>query len=185
MSRARPAARPRWTATTLAALALTSAACDQPTGPTVPRSRVAPAVGVAAPEPVADPAPAPEPVQPRPILGRTTNDVKDAAVETKAGAVAKAPTITAKDPITLPGNAYVSIVGQNSILNIKHAVDLYQADTGEFPKTYAEFMEKIIQPNGIRLPSLPYYQEYGYDAPSHSLIILEYPDRKARANDPR
>jgi hypothetical protein len=27
---------------------------------------------------------------------------------------------------------------------------------------------------------LPYYQEYGYDAPQHKLIILEYPDRKAQ-----
>jgi hypothetical protein len=36
-------------------------------------------------------------------------------------------------------------------------------------------MSEIIKPNGISLPTLPYYQEYGYDAPTHSLIILEYP----------
>ena len=48
-------------------------------------------------------------------------------------------------------------------LNIQHALDLYQAETGEFPKTYAEFMEKIIKANNIALPTLPFYQEYGYD----------------------
>lgn len=180
-------ARPWHLATTLGALSLVVAGCDQPTGSTRPRSKAAEAVGVATPEPAAEPAapPAPDPARPREILNRTTGDIRDAAAEAKAGGVATPPKITARDPITLPGNAYVSIVGQNSILNIKHAVDLYQAETGEFPKTYAEFMEKIIQPNGIRLPTLPFYQEYGYDAPSHSLVILEYPDRKARADYPR
>ncbi len=39
-------------------------------------------------------------------------------------------------------------------------------------------MEKIIRANNIALPKLPAYQEYGYDVPSHSLMIMEYPDRK-------
>ena len=89
-----------------------------------------------------------------------------------------------KDPTRITGNAYVSILGQTSILNIKHALDLYQAETGEFPKAYEEFMEKIIKANNIALPKLPFYQEYGYDAPSHSLVIVEYPDRKKAAGYP-
>lgn len=195
-----PARRPRSsrvTALSLAALVgLGPLACNQPTGSTSPRSSAPtpPPASNPAPTEVAAPEPAPTTAPPpisadgktRPILGQKTTDVRDAQAETKAGgAVATTPRITAKDPITLTGNAYVSIVGQSQILNIKHAVDLYQAETGEFPKTFAEFQEKILRANNIALPTLPYYQEYGYDTPSHSLVILEYPDRKAAANAPR
>ena len=169
----------------LGSLALVPAACDQPTGSTRPKSIAQDAAGVSTdsvPEAAAPPA---EPAKPRPILGRTTQDIRDASVEKKVGGVATPPRITAKDPIMMTGNAYVTIVGQSAILNIKHAIDLYQAETGEFPKTYAEFKEKIIQANNIALPTLPFYQEYGYDAPTHSLVILEYPDRKEQANYPK
>jgi hypothetical protein len=133
------------------------------------------------PAPAANPAPAPEPakpeLKPREILGKRTTDIRDVQKETQSGAAVKAaPRKLGKDPITIAGNAYVSIVGQSQILNIKHTLDLYQAGhDGQYPKTYQEFMNEIIKPNGISLPTLPYYQEYGYDAPTHSLIILEYP----------
>jgi hypothetical protein len=149
--------------------------CDQPTGSTRPRSR-----NRAAAPAVEQPAPPPQPVEaPRQfIVGKTTQDVHDLEASKKAGGVVVQPKITAKDPITLQGNAYVSIIGQSSMLQIQHAMDLYQADNnGEYPKTKEEFMEKIINP-GIRLPQLPAYQEYGYDAAAHKLVIIEYPDRK-------
>ncbi len=173
----------------LGALALVPAACDQPTGSTRPRSKAS----ASAPETVsADslsdaPTPAPAPVKPRPILGERTSDIRDAKAETKpgAGGVEVQPRIVAKDPITLSGNAYVTIVGQSSILNIQHALDLYQATNGEYPKTYDEFKEKIIKENNIALPTLPFYQEYGYDVPTHRLIIIEYPARKTQANYPK
>ncbi len=46
-------------------------------------------------------------------------------------------------------------------------------------------MEKIIKENNIALPTLPFYQEYGYNVAEHRLIILEYPDRKTQANYPK
>ena len=81
--------------------------------------------------------------------------------------------ITARDPITLPGNAYVTIIGRTSILNIQHAIDLYQAENGRYPKDYDEFMTEIIKANNIALPKLPHYQKYGYDEKEHKLIILQ------------
>jgi hypothetical protein len=152
--------------------------CDQPSGTTRARPRSKP-VAV-----VDEPAPQPAPVAPRPILGEKTQDIRDMKKEEQAGGVATPPRITAKDPIRLTGNAYVSIVGQASILNIQHALDLYQAETGEFPKTTEEFMEKIIKANNIALPKLPFYQEYGYDAANHKLVVMEYPDRKKAAGYP-
>ena len=179
-----PPSRPRPAPTTALVLSLGLAlvsGCDQPTGSTRPRSKASldqlveqPA---APPAPVA-PQPAPAPVAPRPILGQKTQDIRDMNKEKGAGGVVTQPRITAKDPITLQGNAYVSIIGQNSILNIQHALDLYQAETGEFPKTTEEFMEKIIKANNIALPKLPFYQEYGYDPDKKELVVIEYPAKK-------
>ena len=101
-----------------------------------------------------------------------------------AGAIEAPKKPIARDPITLAGNVYVSAIGQTSIDNIKHAMDLYQAETGAYPKDYPEFMEQIIKKNNIALPTLPYYQEYAYNAQDRKLIILEYPDKKA-AGDAR
>ena len=165
------------------ALALALAGCDQPTGATRPRTKLVLEPETTTPAPA--PEPSPPPVAPRPILGEKTQDVRDMAKEQKAGGVATQPRITAKDPILLTGNAYVSIVSQAASLNIKHALDLYQAETGEFPKTTEEFMEKIIKANNVALPKLPFYQEYGYDAPNHKLVVMEYPDRKEQANYPK
>ncbi len=170
------------TATATALGLILVAGCDQPTGSTRPRS------STNAPVVAADPAPEPaqpDPNKPREILGKRTQDIRDIEAEKKSGGVVTQPRITAKDPITIQGNAYVSIVGQAAILNIQHALDLYKAETGEFPKTTEEFMEKIIKANNIALPKLPFYQEYGYDAPNHKLVILEYPDRKEKANYPQ
>ncbi len=156
-------------------IALTLPGCDDAPPPPTPGVTLGPAP--AKPAPPAEPAkPAPE-LKPREILGKRTTEIRDVQKETQSGAAVKAaPRKLGKDPITISGNAYVSIVGQSAVLTIKHDLDLYQAGhDGQYPKTYQEFMDEIIKPNGIALPTLPYYQEYGYDAPTHSLIILEYP----------
>ncbi len=156
------------------ALTLALAGCDDAPPPPTPGVTLGPAA--AKPAPPAEPAKAAPELKPREILNKRTTDIRDVQKEVGSGAAVKAaPRKLGKDPITIAGNAYVSIVGQNSILNIKHGLDLYQAETGSYPKDYNEFMEQIIKKNNIALPTLPYYQEYGYDTPTHSLIILEYP----------
>jgi hypothetical protein len=123
--------------------------------------------------------PAPPPIQPRPIIGQKTDVIKDATRELQqGGAQQSSGRIIARDPITLSGNAYVSAIGQTSVQQIQHTLDLYHAEHDKYPATLEEFMNEIIKPNGIRLPQLPYYQEYAYDAPNHKLVVLEYPDRK-------
>lgn len=174
-----PTRRPLALSLTLA-LSFALAGCDQPTGTTRKIARKPKPA-----EPVAEAEAPAAPVGPRPILGQKTQDIRDMAKEQKAGGVVTPPRITAKDPIRLQGNAYVSIIGQTSILNIQHALDLYQAETGEFPKTTEDFMEKIIKANNIALPKLPFYQEYNYDAPNHKLVVMEYQDRKDAANYPK
>ncbi len=168
----------------LAACALFAAGCEEEQHVGVPkRSRAADAVGVdqgdldrPASKPNAQPK---KPTNSGPIIGQRTQDIKDANAELKTGKAQVGSTrIVARDPISIQGNAYVSIIGQASILNIQHAVDLYHATNDRYPKDLNEFMNEIIKPNNIALPKLPDYQEYGYDAKEHKLIILEYPDRK-------
>ncbi len=119
------------------------------------------------------------PSKPEFIIGQRTQEVKNASTELKKEGTSVATTkITAKDPITLPGNAYVTMIGQTSILNIQHAVDLYHAENDRYPRNYDEFMNDIIKANNIALPKLPMYQKYGYDEKEHKLVILEYEDLK-------
>lgn len=123
-------------------------------------------------------APADKP-EPKFIVGERTSEIKKIEPEVAQGAnVIEKPKITAKDPITLQGNAYVTMIGQTSILKIQHAMNLYQAENDRLPKDYDEFMNGIIKPNNISLPLLPHYQKYGYDEQQHKLVILEYPDLK-------
>jgi len=139
-------------------------------------------VGNASPKPKTNKAaaqPKPEPVDHGFIVGKRTQDIKRAEPELQKGAQVASQKITAKDPITLQGNAYVTMIGKTSILNIQHAMDLYHATNDRYPKDYNEFMTDIIKANNIALPVLPSYQEYGYDEKEHKLIVLEYPDRKA------
>jgi hypothetical protein len=111
----------------------------------------------------------------KPIIGQRTTDIRNATNELqKEGAQTASTKIVKKDYISLQGNAYVSIIGQSSILSIKKAMDLYHAANDRYPKDYDEFMTEIIKANNIALPVLPPYQKYGYDENEHKLIILEY-----------
>ena len=87
-----------------------------------------------------------------PIIGQRTTDIRDASKELKqGGAKVASPRIVAKDPITMTGNAYVSIVGRTSILQIQQAVDLYHAANDRYPKDLDEFMTEIIKANNIAI----------------------------------
>jgi hypothetical protein len=172
----------------VAACALLAAGCEEerPEASARPQSRAADVVGVdlgdqggAASRPRPQPAAKPLPSKKDQfIVGKRTQNVENANAALRTGQAKVGSTrIVARDPITLPGNAYAAIIGQTSMLNIQHALDLYNADNGRYPKDYNEFME-VIKANSIALPQLPHYQEYGYDEKEHKLIILEYEDRK-------
>ncbi len=125
------------------------------------------------------PARPPAAKQSGPIIGQRTTDIRSAKNELNQGGARPASArIVARDPISIQGNAYVSTVGQASINNMKHAVDLFHAENDRYPKDYEEFMTVIVKPHGISLPQLPPYQKYAYDENEHKLIILEYPDLK-------
>jgi hypothetical protein len=52
---------------------------------------------------------------------------------------------------------------------VTHALQLYNAEHGKYPKTHEEFMEKIIKANEIKLPELEPGYEYIYDTTDNVL----------------
>ena len=68
------------------------------------------------------------------------------------------------------GSARFTAENSMIINNIKHALNLYQAEHGRYPKTHEEFMEKIIKFNKIQLPELEADEEYFYD-PEEPLVL--------------
>ena len=153
-------------------LACSLAGCDEPRTAT-PTEKAAMAKAAAAQKDV---------VKPREVIGKTTTDIRETKSELTKGAVVADNAGAVRKEIFAPSKYYVVSIDRVAALNVKHAVDLYQAETGAYPKDYDEFMKNVIkkgQPDEVRLPQLPYYQEYSYDPEKHELIVLEYPARKA------
>jgi hypothetical protein len=46
---------------------------------------------------------------------------------------------------------------------VPHALNLYKAEHGHFPKTQEEFFREILEKNAIKLPELPEGHSYVYD----------------------
>jgi hypothetical protein len=57
---------------------------------------------------------------------------------------------------------------------ITQAMNLYEAEHGEKPKSHEEFMDKIIGFNQIKLPKLPDGDRYVYD-PERGELMVEHP----------
>ena len=77
--------------------------------------------------------------------------------------------------------AYRSSVAKLGNIAVQQAMQFYNAEHGEMPANYDEFMKWIIkpgQPDGIELAMLPYYQEYSYDEESRQLVVVEFPAKK-------
>jgi hypothetical protein len=116
------------------------------------------------------------------IVGKKTQQI--VPVETllaKPGAQVANTTITATDPLTLSGQAYVTQIDRIAGMAVQQAVEIYNATNGEYPKNFQVFMDEVIRvgkPDGIWLPELPDYQKYGYDEKEHKLVVVEYPELK-------
>ena len=125
---------------------------------------------------------APKPkLKTRETIGKTTQEVRDLKTELAQGGQTTDGKIHATDYITIQADAYRTSVANIAKMKVKMDIDQYEAINGEKPKTYEEFMELIIKkgkPDGIMLPMLPYYQEYGYDADKKELVVIEYPEKK-------
>ena len=121
------------------------------------------------------------PIQTRETLGKTTQDIRKLEPELQKGAQVAPGKVTEKGYLAAVGNSYVVAMDKIAEMQIIQSIELYRAENdGKYPKDYDEFMDKVIKHYDIRLPMLPYYQEYSYDEKEHKLVVLEYPEKKAQ-----
>lgn len=122
----------------------------------------------------------------RETIGKTTQEVRNLKPELAKGGQLTDGKIHATDYITIQADAYRTSVAKIAKMKVKMDMDMYEALNGEKPKTYEEFMDLIIKKgkaDGIQLPMLPYYQEYGYDPDLKELVVIEYPEKKKAMDD--
>ena len=125
--------------------------------------------------------PSKQKVQIRDTVGKTTQEVRNLKPEVAQGGQVTDGKIHATNYLDIQADAYRTEVGNIAKMKVKMDMDQYEALNGEKPKTYEEFMDVIIKkgkPDGIQLPMLPYYQEYGYDPDKKELVVIEYPAKK-------
>ncbi len=82
------------------------------------------------------------------------------------------------DPITGPLAILKGVRAKMPALQIEHALNLYQASEGNFPKSHDEFMTNIIKANNLALPQLTDDLQYRYDVENHKLVIVRTADGK-------
>ena len=141
------------------------------------------------PEPGAEPSPGASsssstgtggPIQTRKTINQKTQNVMRMEEALAAGGV------PAQKPendggLGVIAGAYRSSVAKLGNIAVQQAMQFYQAEHGEMPANYDEFMKWIIkpgQPDGIELAMLPYYQEYSYDEQSRQLVVMEFPAKR-------
>ncbi|RIK69811.1 MAG: hypothetical protein DCC67_21040 [Planctomycetota bacterium] len=163
------------------ALLIAAAGCDTPKLPTAP--------------PTATPVAAPEAEPERPMVAGAPGEPLP-EIETPVTATPRK--FTSHDPIkgrrSRRAGGYLGAVGgarfhaeyQTIINNIDHALQLYNAEHGEFPKSHEEFMQKIIQANNIVLPEIEPQHEYIYvpEQPEMGLQIRLKPGGAGEAAPP-
>jgi hypothetical protein len=128
-----------------------------------------------------DDKPAKPKLQARDTLGKTTQEVRNLKPELSKGGKVTDGKTHATEYLDLQADVYRTSVANIAKMRVQHDIDIYEAINGEKPKTYEEFMELIIKKgkaDGIQLPMLPYYQEYGYDPDKKELVVIEYPEKK-------
>jgi hypothetical protein len=126
-------------------------------------------------------APVKKKIASRETLNKKTQEVRNLKPELAKGGTVSDNKLPESDYLTVATSAYKTEVAKIAIMSVQQAIGMYEALEGEKPKTYEEFMEKIIkkgQPDGMMLPMLPYYQEYGYDPDKKELVVIEYPEKK-------
>ncbi len=133
-----------------------------------------------------DDAPAKPKLQARETLKKTTQVVLEVKPELAKGGVVTDGKIHSTDYLGVQADAYRTSVANIAKMKVKMDMDMYEALNGKKPETYEEFMEQIIKKDkaeGIQLPMLPYYQEYGYDSDKKELVVIEYAAKKKAMED--
>lgn len=112
------------------------------------------------------------------IIGQKTQDI--GAFDPNEKQRVSTSEVKVSDPVLGPLEAYGPMIEQISKLHIDHAINLFHAENGRYPKDHDEFMTRIIKANDIKLPVLPGKLKYEYDVENHKLVVVEkLPEKEA------
>lgn len=106
----------------------------------------------------------------RPARPKTTDQIGE--FDPAAGLETVPARVVITNPITGPLEAYQPLRQKIAGLGIEHAVNLFQASEGRYPKDHDEFMSRVIKENNMRLPELPAGLSYQYDVQNHKLVVV-------------
>ena len=111
--------------------------------------------------------------KPEPIIGKKTQDISE--YDPAAGKVVSDGKYQSSLIISAMGNvaAYGSAVENIELPRVNQLLEMHRATTGEYPKTYQEFMDEIIFKYNHKLTMLPHGSSYQYDVKNHKLIVVK------------
>ena len=107
------------------------------------------------------------------IIGKKTQDITE--YDPAAGKVVSEGKYKSSLIKSAMGNAraYGSAVENIEVPRVNQLLEMHRATTGEYPKTYQEFMDEIIFKNNHKLTMLPHGSSYQYDVKNHKLIVVK------------
>ena len=114
----------------------------------------------------------------RETVGKTTQDVLNLSDALAQKGVLAATSVTSGDYLGAISDVYKTSVPKIAIATLQPLMMQFNLDNNRDP-TYDEFVAQIIKVHNVRLPQLPYYQDYAYDEAEHKLVVVEFPQRKA------
>jgi len=107
------------------------------------------------------------------IFGKKTQDITE--YDPAAGKVVSEGKYESSLIKSAMGNArvYGSAVENIEVPRVTQLLEMHRAVTGEYPKTFQEFMDEIILKNNHKLTMLPHGSSYQYDVKNHKLIVVK------------
>jgi hypothetical protein len=142
---------------TLTALALVSAGCNEGGPPVAAPPAAAPVTGG---PPTLTPPPA-APVQ----VTASEDHTKKGIAGNEMG----------KGILATPARVYLRIPDRVLFLNLENTMKLYKGEHGALPKTHEDFMRDIVEAYSIKLPELPDDSHYIYVPDKEELMIERQP----------
>ncbi len=114
-----------------------------------------------------------EKTKPEPIIGKKTQDITE--YDPTAGKVVSEGKYESSLIKSAMGNAraYGAAVENIEVPRVNQLLEMHRATTGEYPKTFQEFMDEIIIKNNHKLTMLPHGSSYQYDVKNHKLIVVK------------
>ena len=134
--------------------------------------------------PAAPPPAAPPKIETRKTIGKTTQNVLSLSeAKAQGGVVIDNDAEPEEGGLGAYAQATRHTMARIGGLAVQQKMQHYQAEHGSLPATHQEFMAKIIAPGApdeVRLPMLPYYQEYAFDPAAKGIVVVEFPEKKAQ-----